>query len=324
WWGDMITPSDWRDVWLNEGFATYCEALWEGSATGEQAYHRWMKILNFRPGFQGPVYDPNSLFGLTVYRKGAWVLHMLRRIMGDTNFFATLRDFASSSHAYANATTADFQAICEAHHGESLDSFFQSWVYGTGRPSYDLYWTQEQSGVDYRADITIHQMQREGVFVMPVDLRFTIESADTTVDTTVVVRNARTIDTYVFYLPGRVVDVALDPDNWILNYPDTVQDNMLSAAATPDALNVKVYPNPFNPRTTISFETGVAGPVRVVVYDSRGARIRGLMDSVTPPQFHQISWDGRNDSGQDVASGVYFVRVETRQAVDVRKAILLK
>ena len=87
---------------------------------------------------------------------------------------------------------------------------------------------------------------------------------------------------------------------------------------------MKVHPNPFNPSTTISFETGVAGPIRVVVYDARGARIRGLMDSVTPPQFHEIVWDGRNDAGQSVASGVYFVRVETRQAVDVRKAILLK
>lgn len=321
WWGNMITPSDWRDVWLNEGFAVYCEALWEGEANGEQRYHKWMEILNFRPGFRGPVYDPDRLFGLTVYRKGAWVLHMLRRIMGDTNFFATLRDFASSSHAYGNATTADFQAFCEARHGESLDAFFQSFVYGTGRPAYELFWTQSPSGTDYRTDITIHQTQREGVFVMPVDIRFTIESADTTVDTTVVVANSRSVDTYVFYLPGRVVDIALDPDNWILKYTDT---RTLSPDATLEAVNLKVYPNPFNPSTTITFETGVAGPVRVVVYDARGARIRGLMDSVTPPQFHEIVWDGRNDAGQGVASGVYFVRVETRQAVDVRKAILLK
>jgi len=319
WWGDLITPSDWRDVWLNEGFAVYSEALWEEAAYGEQAYHDWMEILNFRPGFQGPVYDPNSLFGLTVYRKGAWVLHMLRGVIGDTDFFAILKDYASSIHAYGNATTADFQAICETHYGKSLTWFFQPWVYGTGRPSYELYWTQSQSGADYRADITIHQMQSQGLFQMPVDIRFTIESADSTVDTTFVVDNAHSTDTYAFYLPGRVVDVALDPDDWILKYVNT---RPLNPAAT--SVDLKVHPNPFNPSTTISFETGIGGPVRVVVYDVSGARVRILMDSVEPPQFHEIVWDGRNGGGQSVASGVYFVRVETQQAVDVRKAVLLK
>jgi aminopeptidase N len=315
WWGNSITPKDWRDVWLNEGFATYSEALWVENRDGLGGYFDYMNAYRwpFDGGFPGTVYDPDDLYGLTVYWKGAWVLHMLRWVMGDTPFFETLRTYAAdSTFAYENATTADFQELCERFHGSDLDRFFEQWLRWEGEPRYVYNWKTTPAGANHKVDVWIDQVQSGPVYAMPIEIRFTMATAVESV----VVDNDWSTQHYSFTMPHPVFTVDLDPDGWVLG------DRSRGAVSPIPA--VVVSPNPFNDGTLIVFETTAAGQVDIVVYDVTGARVKTLQNGPLPPAFHRIPWDGSNDRGERVAQGVYFVDLSspnghvTRRAVRVR------
>jgi aminopeptidase N len=127
WWGNAVTLKTWDDIWLNEGFASYSEALYAEAKSGKEALISKMNS-KFSEHFSGKLYAPNNLFGQTVYDKGAWVLHMLRFEIGDSSFFKSLRTYYDT-FKYSNASVSDFKNICETVSGESLDKFFDQWIY---------------------------------------------------------------------------------------------------------------------------------------------------------------------------------------------------
>ncbi|UCH85504.1 MAG: hypothetical protein JSW50_07395 [Candidatus Latescibacterota bacterium] len=316
WWGDMISPGAWADIWLNEGFATYCEALWFEQTGGFEAYIDWIRLHRSSHGFRGTVYDPEDLFGITVYWKGMWVLHMLRGVLGESVFFDALRSYgADLRYAYGNATTPDFQNVCEVEYGDRLDWFFEQWVYGTGEPRYQYFWTQGASGTTGRVDVTIRQIQNGSLFKMPVNLRFTVVDGDATIDTTITVWNQLEVQRYRFQFADRVLSMALDPDDWILK--DATSEEL-------NPLTLGINPNPFNASARITFETGVPGLVEIEIFGVNGARVKTLYRDTLPPGFHQVVWNGDNDNGEPVASGLYFARMKTVEGTLVRKAVFLK
>lgn len=312
WWGDMVGPATWADVWLNEGFAAYCEALWEEHVNGPDAYRSYIAIRRLSRGFSGTLYNPDVLFdGPNVYWRGSWVLHMLRHVMGDGDFFTALRNYGSA-FGFVNATTKDFQTVCEGVYGSSLAWFFDQWVFGWSEPSYEYYWAQQPYGGMSEVNLTIRQTQTTGIITMPIDIRFALASGDSTVS----VWNNTPVQQYSFTMPVNVTAVSVDPDEWILR---TVDEQPLSAAA-----NLTVSPNPFNATTTIAFEAATGGAFKVEIFDATGARIATLLNDTLPSGFHIVEWQGRNAAGQGVASGVYFVRLASPQGEVVRKAVLLK
>ena len=116
WWGDCVTVESWHHCWLNEGFATFSEALYYEMVAGQGAYHEYMDVTNNALGYRAPIYrydltDPDPIFDGVCYDKGAWVVHMLRHIVGDELFRDILAEYRSR-HDYRNATTEDFQAVC--------------------------------------------------------------------------------------------------------------------------------------------------------------------------------------------------------------------
>jgi aminopeptidase N len=313
WWGDMITCGDWRDIWLNEGFARYCEALWTENTDGRQAYFDYMDDLRypFDGPFRGSVYDPNQLYNLTVYDKGAWVLHMLRWVMGDARFLNAMRAYGNDvRYAYANAVTDDFQAVCEAEYGKSLEWFFHEWVYSEGEPAYE--YIDVKSGSGQRVDLSIVQTQPGFAYEMPLEVRFYMSSGDSSL----VAWNNRRVQNYAFTMPETVDSVAVDPDGWVLG-----DKRRGKFASTP---YVEVRPNPFNHGTSIVFETTVAGQVSVTIYDVSGAPVRTLQNGSLPPAVHSIPWDGSNDAGDPAASGVYFVDVHTHKGQTTSRAVLVR
>ncbi|MGK9477247.1 M1 family metallopeptidase [Melioribacter sp. OK-6-Me] len=159
WWGNAVSPSTWRDIWLNEGFATYSEALYWEAKAGKSALISTMnsKISNFN---DTPLYNPGfRLFSRTIYDKGAWVLHMLRNEIGDSLFFASLRNYLNK-YKYKNASTRDFQNICENTTGMNLDYFFKQWVYeGRGIIEAEIRWESHKFEDKYRNKIFIEQLQ---------------------------------------------------------------------------------------------------------------------------------------------------------------------
>ncbi|MFH1335866.1 MAG: M1 family aminopeptidase [Candidatus Zixiibacteriota bacterium] len=220
WWGDYITCHNWHHIWLNEGFASYCEALWAEHNGGSSSYHSYMNSMQFWGGgsiFIQDTTDAWGIFGSIVYDKGAQVLHMLRRIVGDSTSFRIFRDFYSDPR-YANgvAETEDFQGICEAASGMDLDYFFQEWIYGTYYPKYRYSFMTEPAGGGSATDVYIHIDQTQTTnpthFTMPVDLRVTSSSKDTIA---VAFNDPRHKD-FKVRVPGTNVSVNVDPNVWIL------------------------------------------------------------------------------------------------------------
>lgn len=219
WWGDYITCHNWHHIWLNEGFASYCEALWAEHLSGSSYYHTYMGYMKFTGGgtiFIEDTTDAWNIFGSIVYDKGAWVLHMLRHIAGDSTFFNILRSYYSDPrYAHGAAQTEDFQGICEAVSGKDLDYFFQEWIYGTYYPRYRSSWIYEPAGSGWN-DVYVHLDQTQTTppthFTMPVDITITAGGTDTTF---VVFNDPRHKD-FQFRVSGTPSNVRVDKDEWIL------------------------------------------------------------------------------------------------------------
>jgi len=212
WFGDAVGPAVWNEIWLNEGFASYTEALWQEHRFGAPALRSYMASMDTRP-FCGPVYAPTcGLFSPTVYNKGAWVLHMLRGVVGDADFFDGLRDYVAAFDG-SSATTNGFRAIMETASGDSLTSFFNSWVFSTGNPSYQWGWSTAQTPAGWIAYVNVQQAQAGAIFAMPIRMRVTTGAGSSDV---VLQNTARVQDFQIGPMPSQPTSISLDPDNWIL------------------------------------------------------------------------------------------------------------
>jgi aminopeptidase N len=188
WWGDMVTCLDWRNIWLNEGFATYSDEQYTYHQRGRAAFltqiqGRAQDYFDEEALDAHPIYDPpypDHLFDWGhSYCKGAWVQHMLRYVEGDTVwaqpgvFFRALRAYGDSFR-YKNANTEDYKRIHEQVTGLELDWFFDEWVYDDWYPTYSLGWQGRQTVDGWEVVLDVAQNNHSGapaVFHMPVEVR---------------------------------------------------------------------------------------------------------------------------------------------------------
>lgn len=220
WFGDKITCGSWHDIWLNEGFATYCEVLVFENTNKNYFYLTLTALISSitsQPNGSVWVNDTTNASRIfdtrLTYYKGCYLLHMLRWKLGDDVFFSGLRRYLNDPLLkYNYAKTGDLQRNLEQESGQNLSSFFQNWFNNQGYPVYDLKWTQDSTNNLY---ITINQSTSDSsvsFFDMPVSIQF----KNTTRDTIIVFNHTHSGQTFLAN-PGFRADTAIfDPYNWIL------------------------------------------------------------------------------------------------------------
>lgn len=228
WWGDDVTLGTWDDIWLNEGFATYTEALWYEQEYGDEgriAYAEYLTESWLESGETGALYAPDYMFGSTVYDKGGMVVHMLRGVMGDDAFFSGLRTY-EETYRQQTAVTTDLMAVMEDAYGEPLDWFFDEWVYGSGTPAFTFGVAMQRYDGGTQVRVVIDQAGVDG-FRMPVPVRMFL--GDGTRDETIWVEGDRGEQT--FCVEDDVSEVGFDPESWVL-WGDVATRTVESGALT--------------------------------------------------------------------------------------------
>jgi aminopeptidase N len=218
WWGDLVTLADWSDIWLNEGFATYSDALWHEEINGLPGLKARMQqfkdtYLSRHQPPEHPVTNPpeGHLFCQIEYQKAAWVLHMLRFVVGQEAFWEILHNYARR-YAYGNAATADFIRVAEEVSHQDLGWFFDEWIYGSGMPAYEFACSRSES--DNGTEVIIKQVQADSpLFRMPAELKFVYADGSASRETVLV---DKAVNRFRFNLERTPVSFVFDPDSRIL------------------------------------------------------------------------------------------------------------
>ena len=320
WFGDSLTPDTWADIWLNEGFATYSEALWYEHLDGPEAY--LADLMNGRSlgswALQGPVYDPVPVFpGRVIYDKGAWILHTLRGRMGDALFFPMLEEWAQAGgRPLATVTTEAFITLAGTWAGEDLGPFFWPYLTSTDIPRVAMNFnvSEGDAGPLTLVEINLQQVQNtlfDNIFPVVV----------TTVDGTFVsrVRLNQATASALIQAPAEVLEVQLDPDYWVLW--ESV------AAQNPAQGLIAAYPNPsVDGYVYLRYKLNDPAGIVLRVYDALGREVysRNLGQVLPQAEFNEVVWAEKDSQGRDVASGVYWAALEIGSSRSVRKITVLR
>ena len=304
WFGDKITCGTWKDIWLNEGFATYIAALVIENFDGAAAFvnEKANMIGNITSSSGGALYltdaealSVNRIFDYRLtYNKGAMVLNMLRFKLGDTAFFQGLRNYlADSNLAFKYAITTNFQSHLEAVFGSSLTEFFNDWVYNQGYPIYNITVQNTTSG---QARITVAQTTSDlsvPFFEMPVPVRLLGASGQSQ---DVVVNNTVNGEQFNVTVPFIVTGAQFDPNKNIISRMSTATLENVNFNFDYD---IQIFPNPSS--STIS----VTIPENIDIENTAFYNVLGQKIMETKSQK---SWDISSFS-----SGIHFITIQTNK-----------
>ena len=237
WWGDNVTCASWNDIWLNEGFASYCEYLLVEKqpllfpTTNAPAYMQSVhnNVLSSPTGSvfvpNASVFDEGRIFsGRLSYNKGSAIIHHLRFEMQDDNlFFQTLQNF-QQQFKDSVATATDFKQVAEATSGKNFTDFFNQWYYGEGYPTFNItYFRPNSDSLLLLVNQTVSAPGITPFFKGLYELKITSEQGDTTVLINMVANNQ------IFkYRTAKVpTGIIVDPNNWVLNQTGTITNGIV-------------------------------------------------------------------------------------------------
>lgn len=249
WFGNKITCGSWQDIWLNEGFATYLSGLVIEDFDGEESFTAWkqQRINSITSQAKGSVYVPASdtltvrrvFNGRLSYNKGAMVLHMLRKKLGDDKFYSGIKDFlADPNFAFGYAHTEEFKTRMETSTGVQLEEFFNDWIYGEGHPIYDIVWGQIGSD---RYKITVSQSQSDAsvsFFESPLTFKLIGQNGE---EKLVTVENTENDQDFEIASSFTVTDIEFDPFNDVISLINNVS---LVISDDFEVAGLVVFPNP--------------------------------------------------------------------------------
>ncbi len=306
WFGNKVTCGSWKDIWLNESFATYLAALTIENLDGDTPFKDWrvstINSITSQP--DGAVYlsdtdttNVGRIFnGRLSYRKGAMVLHMLRKKLGDAVFFQGMKNYLSDTNlAYGYAKTPDFMANMEAVSGQDLSEFFNDWIYNQGYPSYTVTWNQPTAN---QVNIKIHQSQSHpsvAFFEAPVTIRLHGLGGETL---DIVENNTVNDQEFLEAVNFQVTQIEIDPDSHLISKNNSavldVEEEMVTS-------KFNIYPNPVSSHLLIDKPSDVTVE-RILIFNAFGQRVNRLK----PIERINVS---------KLASGIYFIELKTNKGL---------
>jgi aminopeptidase N len=314
WFGDMVTCGSWHDIWLNEGFATYSAGL-RYEYLDDFYWNIW-KYQNISfvcyQDQAGSVYcddttDINRIFDARLsYSKGAMILHMLRWVIGDDNFFRGIREYLNDPKLkYGFAYSSDLISHMESASGRDLTKYFAEWLYGQGFPTYTIDVGQSP---DHNTSVTIYQSQSDtsvSYFELPVPIQFWGGGKDT-----ILVFN-NTFSGEVFAAnPGFAIDsVKFDPDLWLISAHNTVT---LGRKELPAGKTLILIPNPANDYLFVQNNLGKINSVEILSIDGKTA---------AKPTINEEANGFKLDIHQ-LKNGIYLLRISYKEGIVTRKFII--
>ena len=329
WYGNAVTPATWRDLWLNEGFATMGEMLtFEADPAFAPVRDILFTIYQDRAReAQGTLVladtsDASDMFShARVYAKGWMVLRMIRARIGDTAFRTLLRTWASLPGVqYGSGSSSAFKQVVETISGENWDRFFDQWVFeGTGEPQFSMSWDEISIEGNAAVRLRLNQIQdaaSSNVEAFALRLPLWVETENRTYQILVDVDERQELIDVP--LPSRPLAVHLDPEHWVLRGHTIMETGTQAESAVPFTLEVDVAPHP------------AEGQIQVVIR-SEGARDSGRSTLVelfdmTGRRVWQSSADVSGSVSRIVipppSSGRYLLRVRSGWQVDEQLVIV--
>lgn len=311
WFGDKITCGSWKDIWLNEGFATYLATLVIENFDGNDAFvaEKLDMINNITSSPSGNLYltdvqatSVDRIFSSRLsYDKGGMVLEMLRFKMGDTMFFQALKNYlADPNLAYKYAVTTDLQTHLEAVYGQSLTEFFNDWIYNQGYPTYTISAQNWGSG---QAKLVVNQTQSDpsvSFFEMPVPVRVYGAAGQ---EADLVLNNTANGEEFIMNVPFEITSIVFDPDNHLISRNSTItlgnQSFELEKA-------IALYPNPSSDELHLQMPSTISLQ-NVIIYNSLGQKV---METQTA-----------DFSVNSLATGVHYADIQTTEGTFHKKFI---
>lgn len=305
WFGDKVTCGTWKDIWLNEGFATYLASMVIENFDGQAAFtdDKTNMINTITSISNGAVYltdaealNVNRIFSQRLtYYKGAMVLNMLRFKLGDILFFQGLKNYlADTNLAYKYAVTSNLQSHLEAVYGSSLTEFFNDWVYNQGYPTYSIAVQNKFNGT---IELIVNQTQSDAsvlFFEMPLPVRVFGAGGE---QMDFVLNNTFNGETFIKNVPFVVTSVVFDTNKDLISNNNSI----LLATNNFKLKTLNLYPNPTKNKITLQLPGGIIIQ-KATIYNALGQKVKETTSAT--------SWDVSAFS-----EGVYYMMLFTNEGV---------
>ena len=319
WFGDMITCGSWQDIWLNEGFATYCSGLSYEYLFSENEFQNWIKqtreyVVKYP---QGSVFctDTSNISGIfnngLTYYKGALLLHMLRWILGDNDFFQGIRNYLNDPELKNGfVRTSDLKKHLENQSGKDLTRFFAEWFYGTGIPGYNV---QVKQQPDLNTVVTIDQTQYNSN-VSFFDMIVPIEFKGAKNDTIISFDHTYSGQTFEFNPDFKIDSVFFDPISKILFNKSEITLNQVTFLQNINENNISILPNPANGSLNVLHASGELSHIQIL-------DLEGKSETVIPTK--------KDDALlvlniQHLQPGMYILKLGTSDWKETKKFVVTK
>ncbi len=247
WFGDNVTCSNWQDIWINEGFATYTHYIGlQNLMTQTDADQMIITTQDdVMADAGGSVYvpladvmDEQRIFDYRLtYEKGAAIIHQIRFILNDDILFYNILKNFQQTYGGNVASATDFKNVLETMSGMDFTDYFTQWYYGEGYPTYNISWSQQSNNVGLILSQTSSMPAVTPFFKLPLEVKFLWAGGDTTIK----FNNTSNNQLFNVTTPHVIQSIQIDPNNWIVNKVGSI---LLSNSVNLINNEIKFYPNP--------------------------------------------------------------------------------